>query len=498
MNEDQYIPAENQIKHDINEMDKKGAFDDPEQYQEIAQKEDLLEKYEVFEKNSKGEQTGTINHVRLAKLLLKDDGHHYAILQDNETMYYYNGSYWEPNGEQIFTQRVLYYLDDKTTINRTRETLAIAKKNNYVTREKFTPQEHLINFKNGIYNWQTREILDHSPEYYFLGEIPHNYDPEAKSPEILSFFEETLNAEDMPLLQEILGDCLQPTYKYKKALMLVGPTDTGKSQLLNLICKLLGDKNISHEQLYNLCHDRFKAIELYGKLANICNDIDATGIRATSMFLMLVGGDYISGQKKHQDPFKFRNYAKLIFSCNQIPESKNQTPAYYNRWLVFECNNQIPKDEQIPFYFDVISTPEEISGLINWAIQGLERLAAAGHYSEHRSIEDVSLLMREHGNPLAEFCKANITPDPQGEITKKDLYKAYVEFCNFFNFPTKTDNVFSRMIKKYLPMGYSDGWKGKVTVWRGFSCNWENNGNDKKGINEKLEISTDSQQETVL
>jgi len=492
MNEDQYIPVDKQIEYEIDEMTRKGAFDEPDTYQEIAQKEALLEKYEVYEKNSKGEPTGTINPIRLAKLLLNGDTHHYATLKDTEQIYHYNGSYWEPKGKQVIEQRINYYLDDETRIQRKREVIDYIRNSNYVTREVFQPQEHLINLKNGVYDFLNKELLTHSHTHYFSYEIPVTYDPDAKCPEILEFIKETLYVEDVPLLQEFLGDCLQPTYKYKKALMLTGETDTGKSQLLNLIRRMLGEPNLSHESLYGLCHDRFKAIELYGKLANICNELDPVKISTMSTFLQLTGGDYISGQKKHQDPFKFLNYAKLLFACNRIPECKIENPAYYNRWLVFRCDNQIPKDEQIPFLFSTFSD-QELSGLLNWSIQGLERLSSQGCYSEHQSLFEITEFMRDHGNPFIEFSK-NLTPDITARIKKSDLYKHYLEFCNFFGYNTTEDNVFSRKIKKYLPQNFSEGFIGKDRAWQGFRYEWK-----KPGDNHSHDVTglTDGQQETL-
>lgn len=482
--------AKDELKDIIKDW-KAGNFDqDLESKNEVddeVYREEKLDEYEVFIKNDDGEKTARINNVRLARLLMEGDERHYIVLEDTETIYFFNGSYWEPNGKQILEQRINYFLDEYTTIHKKKEVISFIRNHNYVTREQFQPKEHLINLKNGVFNLKEKKLYPHSPQHFFLGEIPVNYDHEAKLKQIKDFFETTLNKDDISILQEFIGDCLQPTYKYKKALMLVGPTDTGKSQLLNLLTKFLGHSNVSHESLFDLCHDKFSSIELYGKLANVCADIDATGIRATKVFLMVTGGDYISGQKKHQDRFKFRSYAKLVFSCNKIPESKNTNPAYYNRWLVFECNNQIDKEERIPFFFEKISTEEELSGLLNWALEGLERLQENGCYSEHRSIEEVSTFMKDHGNPLAEFANNHIKPEPNAEITKKELYQYYLEFCNFFNFPKKADNVFSRMIKKYLPTGYDEGQSrihNREKVWRGFVCTWkkEENKDEKQQV----------------
>jgi P4 family phage/plasmid primase-like protien len=434
--------------------------------------------------------TGKVNCPQLAKLLIEADNRHYIVLADNLTIYSWNGAYHEPNGEHILGERINHYLDDLYSDYKRKEVISCIKnlKSIKIKREKLnSPPEYLIPVLNGVYDRKKKKLIQHSPENLFLYQIPIKYNPKAKIKKIKEFFDDLVTVDDLPVLQEFFGDCLQPTYKYKKALMNVGKTDTGKSQLLSLLGKFLGNENTSHVALYDLCKDRFAAIDLYGKIANICADIDATGIRATKVFLMVTGGDIIRGQKKHQDAFDFRNYAKLVYSCNEIPESENKSPAYYNRWLIIEYDNQIPKEEQIPYYFERISTSKELSGLFNWALDGLKRLEKNG-YSEHRTLEEVKDFMELHQKPIPIFAITHVEIDPDGEMTKDFFYKQYCDFCDFFKYPKKTSNVFSREIKQYLPRGWDEGQSRKKKskrVWRGIKCNWERGKTEQKKLLEE-------------
>ena len=90
-----------------------------------------------------------------------------------------------------------------------------------------------------------------------------------------------------------------------------------------------------------------------------------------------------------------------------------------------------------------------------------------------------------------EFAFDCIEPDPEGEITKEELYKKYCEFCKFFNYPTKINNVFSREIKPLLPRNFDEGQsrkKGRKKVWRGIKCTWERG-------KEQVKLSTEEPQE---
>ena len=115
--------------------------------------------------------------------------------------------------------------------------------------------------------------------------------------------------------------------------MCVGKGDNGKSTFLKLFEHFLGIKNVSHASLHELNADKFAIADLSGKLVNICADLKSEKLPNTGVFKMLVSGDVIRAQRKHGQPFDFANYAKLIYSTNQIPESHDITYAYFKRWI---------------------------------------------------------------------------------------------------------------------------------------------------------------------
>ncbi len=481
--------AEYQIKKDIDAMECRGTFDDPN-------RTILLDQYEVFEKNSKGEPTGHINCPKLANLILEEDDRHYLVIQDNQEILWYNGSYYEHGGERIIEQRTNYYLSDKMSTRNKQEVLTYIKTKEYIKRDELEPPLNLINLKNGVFDIETKKLIPHSPNYKFLNQVPANYNPEAKINKLQTFFDETLDVNDLPLMQEFFGDCLQRAYRYKRALMCVGERDTGKSVMLNIIEKFLGKENTSNVNLWDLCTDRFATMELYKKLANPCSELDPQEITHIDKFLAITGDDWLSGQKKFQDRFKFKNYAKLIFFCNKIPDTKNKNEAFYVRWIVIVFGNQIPFENQIDGYYEQLCTEEELSGLFNWALEGLYRLKKQHRYSEHRTLEQIRDIMQKGNNPIREFVDQYIIVDPSGETNKEEMYLSYVEFCKNLGYPYKADNVFSRFFKPELPHGATviEGQprkNGHKKTWKGITCtysrigdlltldNYDNNSHDR-------------------
>lgn len=436
----------------------------------------LMYEYGVFKKKDDGKYGTRVNCPNLAKLLLEADERKYIVAKDNNMIYRWNGSYYEADGETELKQRIVHYLDEYYTGHAQDEIIKFVKNQNLVERERFEPTEHLINLKNGVYNWETGNLESHSPDYYFLYEIPVEYNPDAECPKIEKFMKQTFEKRDIPLLYKFIGDCLQPTYKFKKALMLIGPTDTGKTQFLNIVEEFLGYSTISHVSLSKLCSDRFASSDLYGKLANISGDLDDTTIDRTSIFLMATGDDRLRAEWKFKDAFDFKNYAKLMFSCNDIPESNNRTDAYYNRWIIIEANNQVPEDKKIKGFYKTICTEQELSGLLNHALKGLEKLENNG-YEYYRTTEEIRKFMEARSTPYVTFCTQYIESDMENEITKKELHERYEHYCNAEGYPVKAPVYFSRIIKDLLPIvaeeGQSGTLQGRPKVWRNITCTYE-------------------------
>lgn len=429
--------------------------------------------------------------------------HGFLVMKDNKQIYRYNGSYYVDDGEEIIKDIIQRILGIRCCDRFKNEVIGWIKDNAYlqVDRDIFNSHPHLINLKNGTYNIEIGEFEEHNPGHFFNYRLPIRYDPEVKIDKIKIFFEEVLYEKDIPIMQEFFGDCLQSTYKYKKALMNVGETNTGKSQVMGLLECFLGAENTSNVSLYDLCHDKYSTHELYSKKANICADIGATGLKYTERFKQLTGNkDRIRAQKKFKDAFSFINGAKLTFSCNEIPSSEDTTDAFYGRWIVIEYPNQFnPGEEKTdPDILDKISTPIEMSGLFNWAVEGLKRLNEKNCYSEHRTLEEVKEFMQKHRKPLPEFATDFVLPDPENEITKNDLYTMYGEFCDFKGYPKLMNNVFSRQVKNYLPRGWNEGQSRKITgrpkVWRGIKCTWEF-GAPVEGDEKQRTLTTEEQRE---
>jgi len=213
--------------------------------------------------------------------------------------------------------------------------------------------------------------------------------------------------------------------------------------------RFLGDYNVSNRSLQELATDRFATSDLYGKLANICGDLPNTALRNTGTFKMLVGNDIITAQKKFIGAFKFRNYAKLMFSTNQPPEPKNdQSHAFFRRWLLITCPRIFQGEDQDPTILRKLTTLEELSGLLNLVIDRLHALLENGGFKETQTTEQIRESYMRKADPIKAFAQDWLVEDEDSFVDKKELYNYYTKYCNINNFSPEGKTKFEDTFRK--------------------------------------------------
>jgi P4 family phage/plasmid primase-like protien len=311
--------------------------------------------------------------------------------------------------------------------------LGNVKRRTYTDRELFN-NRHVINVKNGLLDLDTLQLQPHTPDYLSTAQLDVFYNPDAKAPKITKFFKEVAQSGDVALIEEIIGWLLWPDYHIHKAIMLVGPGRNGKGTLLRLITAFMGRKSISNVTLQDLVSDTFAKSDLYGKLANIGGDLPSKDLSDTSAFRNLTGGDDNRAQEKYRPAFSFRNKAKMLFSANVLPRSQDDTYAFYVRWILIEFLNRFVLDDGTadPDLDEKLQTPEEMSGLLNIALEGLKRLKANGwKFSYTKTAEDVEVMYKRNANPVFAFlmdeCEAGCATDYIEKSVFFDKFNSYVK-----------------------------------------------------------------------
>lgn len=389
---------------------------------------------------------------------------------DSEEIFYYKDGVYKPKAEAVIRAAAYRLLGEKGKAHYSEETISYIRATSYI--ERTSPPLELINLANGLYNLTTGEIGNFDPTAFFVSQLPIIYDPRVDCPLIKKFLNEIVRPEDIPKLQEFIGYCMYRAYTLHKAFMLIGSGGNGKSTLLNLLIAFLGRDNCSNIALQEFDTNRFCRAGLYGKLANIYDDLPAKSLARTGVFKQLTGNSPIEAEKKFKDFFTFNSYAKMIFSCNSIPESEgDDSDAFFRRWEIINFPFTFIGKDGDPNLLDKITIPTELSGLFNWALEGLKRLLEAKEFSYSKSIEETRELYNRMSSPAKAFLDINVIQDSDGTIEKPDLYRAFVDYCHVNNLATLSQEVFSKKVLEFFgsgvrtekvrtPTGRKYAWKG--------------------------------------
>lgn len=293
----------------------------------------------------------------------------------------------------------------------------------------------------------------HSPEHNFIARLDAAYDPDAECPQFEAFLDDVVEDErDKAKLQEFAGYTLHHWgLPYHKALFLVGPTASGKSTFLDTIRRMLGDDATTSLTPQQMTSERFGGAELFGSWANIRNDIPNTLIENTGMFKELVAGDPIKAEQKYEDPFFFEPTTKHLFSANELPSADTDDDAFFRRILLVAFPSTIPKAERDPHLDDKLQN--ELSGVLNWALAGLQRLLRQGRFTGDRPPVQTQNTWEKWGSSVERFAQLCVE-EGSGTLEKKRLYKAYVAFCEDEGIPAETQHKMTRVLKQE---GYEDG-----------------------------------------
>jgi P4 family phage/plasmid primase-like protien len=418
------------------------------------------------------------------------ENHHIFSMRDNRQIYLYiNGVYKSEGADAILDTEIrnlhneIYeeywnYINKgfplkhipKATTKYVNEVLAYIRAYTHITRESIEKdQGNYINLANGLFNLDTWKLEPHNPKIKTIRQNPVYYNEAAECPQINKFLKDVVAEPDINLLCEIAGYCLTTDCSFQKAFMLYGVGSNGKSVFLALLESLVGKENTSAESLQKLEFDKYRIAKLYGKLVNICGDIPDTKMHKSEVFKKLTSGlDLIDGENKYQDPFVFRNTAKLVFSANVLPEGKKDK-AYYRRWHLIQFPNNFEGKNDDKDLIKKLQDPEELSGFLNLALRGLKRLKENEKFSNDKTTEDTQKEYEFNSNPIAAFMD-ECTKGSQDDIDAIVLYSTYTLWADTNNKKTTAYNQWGKELKKLGFENFRENVPGgncnkKVTYW---------------------------------
>lgn len=380
-----------------------------------------------------------LQYEKLARYLISDE----HVIKINNNLHIYRDGVYSADIKNI--ERVLLrYIKNSKASDRTE----VIKYLDILAENKHQATPKTIAVANGLLDLESKHLNVFNSELIIKNKIPVNYNPSSYNEDMDKTLDKICcnNKQLRMLIEEMIGYCLFRRNELGKCFILTGGGSNGKSTLLDVIKRLIGQDNISSVALEDL-NDRFKTFQLEGKLANIGDDISNKYIDNNSTFKKLVTGETVNVERKGKDPFDFNNYSKLIFSCNDMPRINDLSDGLKRRIILIPFNAKFSKQDADydPFIIDKLLEPEALEYLLNLALAGLDRILYNRTFTTPKLITDAWYEYEKTNNPVLGFMEdAKI----ENELTS-DVYLQYQTYCAASGFKHLSKTVFLKEICKH-------------------------------------------------
>jgi putative DNA primase/helicase len=316
------------------------------------------------------------------------------------------------------------------------------------------PADQLISCDNGLVHWPSRKLSPHSPGYYVHHSVPFAFDPDARKPERWLAFLEELWAEDTEIiaaLQEMFGYLVSGDTSQQKMFLIVGPKRGGKGTIARVLTRMMGHHNVAGPTLASL-GTNFGLQDLIGKPVAVISDArigqksDASLI--AERLLSVSGEDLQNVDRKYLPPWSGYLPTRFVVLTNELPRFTDSSGALASRFIVLMLQKSFYGRENPALTEELC---EELPGIFNWALDGLQKLRTRGRFEQPQSSQDAIQELEDLASPIGAFIRDCCTLGP-GETAEVDaLYRLYKQWCEETGRRASNRQVFGRDLKAARP-----------------------------------------------
>ena len=260
------------------------------------------------------------------------------------------------------------------------------------------------------------------------------WDPEAECPAIDRFVQRVFPYDAHEVFYQLAGLFLTPDSRRQKAVLFLGSGASGKSVATPLLRQFLHPRNVSNVPLHDLTAGRFDLAELRGKLLNVSADVPERDFNDTAVFKQIVDGHLATLRvpRKYRDPIKFQPFTRLLASAARVPQSADNSLGYLRRWLVVPFDTSLNESNLDRTLLDKLTTPDELSGLLNRAVSAYRQLLEKGTLTESEKMAAAKEEFDQASDSTRLFLRERVEEcSPYDEIDRTEVYSAYKDWCVF-------------------------------------------------------------------
>jgi putative DNA primase/helicase len=274
--------------------------------------------------------------------------------------------------------------------------------------------------------------MPYNPDLKLTKLAPVTYDPNADCPKWKAFLQRIFNDNErlIRFVQRAVGYSLTGSTREQCLLFLHGTGANGKSTFLEVIRALLGDYAVTAE-FSTFVADRKSSVR--NDIARLHSARLVTAIEvgegkrfAEELIKTLTGGDTVAARFLYREFFEFRPRFKVWLAANYKPEIRGSDYAIWRRIRLIPFTVTIPPEEQIPDLAEQLK--EELSGILNWALEGLRDWLANG-LQPPPEVTEATEAYRAEMDIVGLFVQDACVADPKAVTPSKTLYEAFREWC---------------------------------------------------------------------
>lgn len=316
-------------------------------------------------------------------------------------------------------------------------------------------RKDFINFRDCAVNWHTGKICKEREKLYFTYALKVNYaggNPVSKGT-YRSFLQDVFGQDQdtQREFRKFLGLCLSDIRNLKTSAFLYGPSNSGKTIMLNLLKGMMGEElcaSLSFAQMSS----EFAITQLLGKRLNLSGEVSGASNKRLDIFKSLTGNDTLTACFKGKDHFQFKNECLMVFACNSFPpiQAIEEFDSFLARIVIFPFTNVKPRSQWIDNLDTLLL--EDSGEIIKDAMKGLQEMEEDGFaFNESMAMQLAKDEFVGQYNSFALFAQRFIEIDAEGVVASEEIQRRYRKFCQDEDYLTLEYTVWSKYLKKAFP-----------------------------------------------
>lgn len=390
----------------------------------------------------------------------------------------------------------IYVMDDETirtllrkyhyTISSQEVAECIANLREIVPRKKLCEDRNLIAVNNGIFDYDTKQLLPFDPDHVFMSKSRVDYVQNPVNPvihnsedgtdwDVESWMNELSDdPEVVNLLWEILGAIIRPNVSWDKSAWFYSESgNNGKGTLCELMRQLCGNGSYAAVPLADMGKD-FALEPITRSSAIIVDENDVgTYIDKAANVKALITGDAVSINRKFKTAIAFKYRGFMVQCLNEMPKVKDKSDSFFRRQLFIPFTKCFTGKERKYIKHEYLHR-EDVLQYVLWRVLNMNYY----NLSEPKACKQALAEYKEYNDPVRQFAQDFLEEARWTLLPSTLLYQAFQKWTEKNN-PAGKDkimgrntffNEFQKVLKDYPDWAWADNKGGCDKKIKGKGC----------------------------